>query len=286
MNRLVLSVLTLGVMLALVGPATAGDDDDALYRKILEEKSTSIVMVKFLLKVHAQQGVRERNVELEREVAGILVNADGLVLISNTDLAAKSRDPRDTITASPMNFRVLFPGDEDETEHEAVLAATDSNLHLAFIAMKDTKGLELNVVDFEKSVKPQVAQELIGVGRLPRGFDFAPRFGTVRVVAKIAKPRRMYVTEGTFSVPAGVLFDRAGMPVGVLALQQGAGGRDQGLFLLPGDIVNATIQQAAESAKQVLAEDKGGEEKPEDGDKKPDESGEHEDGTEDRDRDK
>ncbi len=59
------------------------------------------------------------------------------------------------------------------------------------------------------------------------------------------------------------MFDRDGAPVGVQAFQEAASGAGRGgLFLLPANIVNATIKQAAESAKQVLAEEGSSEKTP------------------------
>jgi uncharacterized low-complexity protein len=261
MNRFVLTALIAGLVLCIPTLASPEEDADAaFFRKFMEETSPTVVTVKFVMKVHMQMGVQERDQEVEREINGVLVSADGLIVVSNADVTVKSRDPRMTLTGVPTDFKVIFQ--DDEEEYDAVLGATDSNLNLAFVALKDPKACEFSHVDFAAAVKPQVGQELLGVSRLPRGFDFAPFYGTVRITSKVAKPRRMYLTAGTFTVPAMVLFDRSGAPAGIMSVQEGASGSGRAVFLLPADIVKATIKQAAESVKEVLAEEKPAEEKP------------------------
>lgn len=255
MIRTVTLALVAGLALTLIGPVAAEEgSEEEIQAKVLEQLAPTVVTVKFVMKVHFQAGVQEGDREIEREVSGVVVGADGLIVLSNTELTLRPPSPQVTLTVVPTDFKVILPDDDDETEHEAVLAAKDSNLGLAFVAFKDASGVELSTVDFATSTKARIGQRLRGVTRLSRGFDFAPLVSTHIVLSKVHRPRKMHLTSGTFSSAGMVLHDADGKPVGILSVQEGAGvgQRVTRLFLLPGDVVNASIEQAAKSAKEVL----------------------------------
>ena len=253
MNRLVVVALIAGIAMVLVPSARAEGDAETL-RGLMEQKAPTIVTVKFVLKVHIQMGVQEQDREINREVSGVMVSPDGLVMVSNSALSAgRAPNPQIRLTSTPTDFKVLF--EDDEEEYEAVLGATDSRLDLAFVAMKDPKKRAISAVDFAAAGKVQVGQSIIGISRFARGFDYAPFMGTLMVTGKVAKPRKMFSIGGSFNQIGMVLYDLAGAPVGVLAVQEAASGGGRAVFLLPADIVKATIKQAATSAKEVLEQE-------------------------------
>jgi hypothetical protein len=126
------------------------------------------------------------------------------------------------IKATPTDIRVLF-GNEVE-EYDAQLVARDSNLGLAFVQILDLKGREVKPVDLSTGRMVEIGQELVGVTRLPRGFDCAPAIGTLMVRAGIEKPRKMWAVSGEFGAAGHVVFDRLGQPVGILSIQSASEG--------------------------------------------------------------
>jgi hypothetical protein len=276
MKRIVLMSMAAGLALALGSPGFSQEGDDAAFqRSLLDAQAGSVVTVKFVMKLHFQRGVQEGDREINQETPGVLVSADGLVVISNLLVSPHSESPNIQLTGNPVDFKVLFPGDDDEKEYDAVLAAKDSNLQLAFVALKDPKAHALAPVDFEKAAPAEVGQTLYGVTRLSREFDFAPVIGRSDVLASVVKPRKMHLAAGPVTVPGMVLYGRSGAPAGILSVQEGASQRETRVFLLPPDVVKAAIKQATESAKEVLAESAAAEKKPDEGgaEKKPEEGG-------------
>lgn len=250
MKRLVLIAVIAAISTVLV-PTAIAEGNAATLRGIMEKQAPTIVTVKFVLKLHIQMGVQEQDREVNREVSGVMVSPDGLVMISNSTLSmGRTPDPRMRLTSTPTDFKVLFDGDEEE--YEAVLGATDSRLDLAFVAMKDPKARAIVPVAFDDSAEVQIGQTVVGVSRFSRGFDYAPFMGTLLVTGKVAKPRKMFAISGSFNQVGMVLYSLSGTAVGVLSLQEAASGGGRGVFLLPGEIVKATIVQAARSAQEVL----------------------------------
>ena len=250
MKRLVLIAVIAAISTVLV-PSARAEGEAETFRGIMEKQAPTIVTVKFVLKLHLQMGVQEQDREVNREVSGVMVTPDGLVMISNSTLSmGRANDPRVRLTSTPTDFKVLFEGDDEE--YEAVLGATDSRLDLAFVAMKDPKARAVVPVAFDTTSQVQIGQTVVGVSRFSRGFDYAPFMGTLLVTGKVAKPRKMYAISGSFNQVGMVLYNLSGTAVGVLSLQEAASGGGRGVFLLPAEIVKATVDQAAKSAQEVL----------------------------------
>jgi hypothetical protein len=227
---------------AAPGAKEAGEEeDDESPARHLEAKAASIVAVKFVAKV------MER--ELSINETGTVVDASGLVMLPN-------RVKNDRVKFTVSNLRVVFPG--DDKEYDAIVAATDSRLDLAFIRIRDLAGKTLVPVDLTESPEAEPGTELFTVTRLDQGFDYAPYFGAAQVVGRITKPRALGILSG-FAPGAHVLFDEDGKAAGVVVPQSGVTDGDdrrtRRSFLLPMKAAVATIRQAAKAAETALAAD-------------------------------
>jgi len=264
---LALPALLAGLALGgLVRPAAA--DDAAAASALLDAKAPTVVTVKFVVKMrHPQMGDQETNADAR----GVVVDASGLVMLGNDSLEPGGgmlrmmmrRRGGGDLVSTPMDFKVLFGG--DAMEHDAVLVARDSTLGLAFVQLVAPEGA-LAAVDLAAGAEPKVGSLLVGVSRRSRGFDAAPVLGRVFVAGRVEKPRPMWSLDDASSGLVGLpLYDAAGKVVGVPVQQRGVegadeggmfGGQEAGLFLLPLDAVNRSVEQAKKRVPEAVAKAK------------------------------
>jgi hypothetical protein len=243
-RRLLAAPLALAL---LSGPAAA---EDLPLDAALAQKAPAIVTVKAVLKRGEQ--------EATREVQGVVVDPGGTVMVSTTMLGARS----------PARLHVLYGN--DPTEHPAVLVANDSNLRLSFLQVLEAK--DLPAVDLSKAAVPKVGQDLYGVTRSGRAFDFTPEALRLYVTGRLEKPRPLWDFAGDFMERGLPVFDASGATVGVIVDQRsasgvGSEGGDSEIFILPAEaaakvleLVRERIPEAVEKAKKAAEEGEGGEE--------------------------
>jgi S1-C subfamily serine protease len=267
----------LGAAILAAGTAT-GADDAAVWSKLLNDKSPSVVYVKAVLKLELSLMGQNQTEEQTGDFSGVLVDPCGLVMASSLPLSGPGRGmmPRMPgrnidIKITPVSLKVIFPG--DEKEYEAVLGATDSNLNLAFLRIKNLEGKKVQCVDFGDAAPVAIGQELVGVDRVGKGFDYAPFFGRATVNGELKQPRPMFSVQGEFGAQGLPLFTKEGKVVGALTMQQGVEGTSEGLdiggllgmlsgggrgglgvnvFLIPAATVKAVIDKAKPASEEAL----------------------------------
>ena len=243
----------LALVIAL-GATAVAEDDAATYRKLLDEKSENLVTVRFVQKIRFSVRGSSQEQERNAEINGTIVSAEGLIMVSNLELSPRAPRGLSFTSDSPTDIQVRF-GNEEE-EYEAVLAAVDSQLQLGFFRIKDLKERKLVPVLFDRAQKLEIGQELFSAHRHARGFDYAAELGSFMVTGRIAQPRKAFCTIGTIGKVGLPVFALDGTAVGVLSILDadvGAGQGGQIRCILPNDVVDATIKQAAEKAEEVLA---------------------------------
>ena len=185
-------------------PAVAGD---APYDGFVEKHVAPLVTIKFTLKLkRGSMGEQES----ENEIAGVLIDAKGLVLCSNTELSggaatfSRMMGAAADIRATPSDIKILI-GDEVEGNDAEVLVR-DTELDLAWVRLKEASAEALPFVDFSNSVKPNVGDRILTVKRLAKFFGRSPIITEGRIGGSAAKPRELYL-------PAGDLAPELGLPV-------------------------------------------------------------------------
>ncbi|MHC4598969.1 MAG: serine protease family protein [Planctomycetota bacterium] len=286
------TVLVAGALLC--APVRAEETESNFYADLLKAKAPALVSVKFVVKI----SIMGRSNEMGREATGVLVDTVGLVMVSNTELGGgmgfRMRGGG-SVKPQASNFKVIFPGEEEE--YDAILGATDSKLNLAFIRIRDLGEKKVTCVEFAQAEKLKIGQELVGVERFGKGFDYAPHFTRVLVSGEIEQPRTMYSVSGDRVAQGLPLFDKSGKVVGALASQSGAegaggggrglniggrriripglgGGGASGVFLIPAVDVKASVGAAKKQAEEALK--KAAEEEEEEGEGEGEEEGEGE----------
>lgn len=216
--------------------------------QLLLAKTEALVTVKFVLKVKMGGGTDN---EFEGEITCQLIDPDGLVLCSNTELGgyvnlvsrAMGRGPGQNLSAAPAEIRVLI-GDETEG-HEASLLARDSDRDLAWVRIEDRGDAgPLPYLDLSRSAVLEVGDTFYSLRRMDKFFGSAPIVTEGTVGAVTHKPRVLLVPSPTLDSGFGVpVFTAEGQLVGVTVLQM-PGFEDDG-----GDLFSHPMSLLGESVK-------------------------------------
>ena len=164
------------------------------------------------------------------------------------------------IEASPTDIRVVMG--EDFDEYDAVLAAKDSTLQLAFVMLEDTEGLDLVPLRLDATDEPVIGEELLALARLNEQYDYAPYFATVRITGSVSQPRRMWCISTQLFSPGIPVFNQVGTFIGIMG-DGTSGGDDGGMagmmggaggypFLIPIKQVAPIVRQAHERGKELV----------------------------------
>ncbi len=268
--------------LLLAASSVLAQDDSAELAGLIEKVSPSIVNVRVVLKVEvSMNGQVVQNAEERSQMAGVVVDAGGLIMISNSTISAARMNKSSMFKARglsasivPTNMKIIINGEEEE--HAAFLAASDADLDLAFVQLEKVDGLTLSPVSFADAPKPTIGQRLVQITRLSEGFDYAPHFTLGRVSGQIKKPRKAWVVAGGLGGSGLPIYSTSGAVMGVLtslesgvtegaSMMGGAGGAGQATgvpVLVSSKKVRAVLTQAKTRALEVAAERaKGGDEK-------------------------
>lgn len=252
------SFLALGAAPA-PAPAPAHADIDPIFAKLTEAKSPAIVTIKFVLKISMGGSDEER----ETEIAGVMIEPDGMVMASNLQLGGVSEAMRSFMaqgmSMTPKDIKVMVG--EDTEGVEAKLVARDSELDLAWVQISKKPDKPYASIDFSAGSKAVQGQTLYSMERLGKFFDRVPTVNSFEVGAIVAKPRRLFVPSERIGAGLGTpIFSSDMTVVGVTVLQlpskeeleaeQGMMGASRGVgeVILPAEDVASAIKKAKEAA--------------------------------------
>jgi len=270
-------------LLLLQTPLLAQDYTERL-ESLVTKLSPSIVTVKAVLRTETKFTGESQAQESRLNMTGVSVSDDGLVMVSNTAFSPMRAMemmgmPGDVqgemgMKTTPTSIKVVY-GNE-ETEYDAFLAATDTNLDLAFVKVEGLGERKVPFVDFGAGTDAIVAQRVVQVNRLGRGYDYAPYFQTALVNGEISTPRKAWLLEGSISTFGLPVFALGGEVIGVLTtipsgikepgsaegfsfsmfmrLLGGGGGTTGTSFVLPAAVVKGIVEQAKVRAVEVAAQ--------------------------------
>lgn len=218
---LVATVL-LGSGLASAAEPRRSDYTEA-YRTLVAERSSSVVPVKYVITV-ASGGQEQRN---EDRTQGVLVGADGLVLVSaravSFDLGAinqRSNAAAGSVVANSSDFRVRLPGSDEW--RTADLVTRDTELGLAWLRVRDASGLPF--VDFGSLSQPAPGRVFYTLLRTSDEWGAVPLVRPGMILGETRVPRTSLLVDGM----PGLAFDAEGRPMGYVDLDFAAMSRSQG----------------------------------------------------------
>jgi S1-C subfamily serine protease len=206
------------------GAAPARADQGADLQKLMDTVAPKLVTVKFILKMEmADMGMEGQ--EQEMEVAGVLIDAKGLVLASNTQLGGFAEmmrgmmgDDAGSVSATPKDVKVLIGDDTEGLKAEVV--ARDRELDLAWVRITDAGDKTFDALDTSKGGTAKVGDKLYVVEKLGKYFDRAPIVVEDRVAGTTKKPRSLVVPMGGLAQSMGKpVFTADGSLLGMVVLQ-------------------------------------------------------------------
>jgi S1-C subfamily serine protease len=264
----------------LVAPVRSAraDDEATQFQNLVDKRAATIVNVRVVLKTEFNFGGNSQDRESRMELQGVVVDKEGLVMISNSAFnpgAMMGADMGENMKMVPTSFKVIFEG--EEKEYNAFQAATDTKLSLAFIKVEELGDKKITVVDFHSSSNPGIGQQVVSVSRLRKGYDYAPYFETARVSGVISKPRKAWMLDGGIAglglpvytlngdvigvvstIQSGVKDDTSSDSAGIDFLMRmmtgGGGSGGMHAFIVPAASIQSVITQAKARAVEVAAE--------------------------------
>ncbi len=272
-------------LLAILAGATAAQAKprELSREELLTRISPAIVSIKVVLKTEFNMGDSIQEQESVLDALGAVVDPGGLILLWNSQLSAtrlmdavqQMGEGEDfKLKMTPTDFHVTIAG--DAREYRAFLAASDSELDLAFLQLEERPAQPLASVEFGRSRPTRIGETVIGVTRLSPAFDRAAFFETGSIAGRIAKPTRAFILDASPSLLGLPVFDLEGHAVGAVATvlsrvsEPAAQGGDMmsyfalgrgrmesgplGVFLLPGERVKELVAAARVRASELLAE--------------------------------
>lgn len=253
----------------LLATAAAATADDAVYQKLVDENTDRIVTVKYILKMGAG-GMSDD--ESEAELTGVMIDAKGVVLCSNTQLGGyrgmMMRMSGGDTAVTPTEIKVLIGDDLDGLDGE--LVARDTELDLAWIRIKEPGEREFKAVDLSAGAEAKVGDRLLAVRRMGKFFGRALVVNEGRVGGATRKPRDLLIPAGDIGTALGLpVFAEDGRIVGLSIVQMpspediaadpsGGAGSVGALILSAADVAKATqraMQVVDEGKPQAASED-------------------------------
>lgn len=190
----------------------AAQADEADYAKLSAEKSPACVMVKFVLKIKGAAGEMDN----ESETNGVMIEPDGLVLCSNSQLGGGPL-MRPGVQATPTEIKILV-GD-DTQGLDARLVARDSDLDLTWLRIKQPGERKFAAIDLTRSAAPKLGERLYTLVRLGKYFDRAVVLREIRLGGETKKPRHLYVPSASVGGLGLPIFSAAGEFVALSVVQ-------------------------------------------------------------------
>jgi hypothetical protein len=230
----------------------ASDTDATAGRALVKRYADAIVGVELIATVKLKLGDREAPPREQRiEVNGTVISPTGLTV---TSLAGV--DPQvlyDAMRAQTggrgpevvgTDFKEVKLRLADGREVPARFVLKDADLDLAFMAPEAAEpGREYPHVNLGEAADGAVLANYFFVSRAPKTLQRVPLVRATEITGIVETPRRFYLlTEQSVSTP---VFDLQGRVLGV-SLQHFAGGRPNGMVVLP-------AADIAEMAKQATA---------------------------------
>lgn len=252
------------VILLLLPMLTSAQAPANRYKELVQKVSPSIVTVRAVVKVEVSHEGQSNTDEAKFSQRGTIITPDGLVLVSGVLLTSEGfkqlvglDEEKDVeVKLTPQSFKVII-GQESQ-EYEATLVATDSQLGIAFLQIKDLGDRTLPSVQF-KETPLEIGNEVYCVTRMPKGYDFSPYFIRLEVVAEVAKPRRVSLLNRSTEELGLPVFSGDGSAVGVIIYvrtdktdEEVDLGFDEGATeaVLPTSVLQPLIEQAKKRAQE------------------------------------
>ncbi len=181
------------------------------YELVAAKAAPAIVNIKFVMSIDGGFGGEEMNEE--NEVAGVLIDASGIVLLSSSSMFGYEGMG---FQVRPSDIKV-FVGDDTEGMAAEVMVR-DRDRDLAWLRITDDVEEDLPSIDFASGAEATLGQTMLQVWKLDKFFDRAPYVSEAKVAATVTKPRPLFVASGEVNMGLPV-FNESGQPLGLVVMQ-------------------------------------------------------------------
>lgn len=250
--RTLICALLAGAGTAMLStPVLAADPaTDSTFQSLPAKHAMAIVQVKMVMKMPG--GADEGQ---EVEVPGVMVDASGLVIVSNAQiggLMARMGRP----VPSPSDVRVLIGDDTEGLKAKVWTRASDIDLAWVKIDDEKAKGKTFQAIDLADSSSPVAGDRLYALDKMGKFFDRTISVSQGYVAATTKKPRNLIVPGGAVKAEFGLpIFTYDGKVAGIVVVQvpdedeaeSARGGGFEGPMILPASDVLAATKTAKEA---------------------------------------
>jgi len=259
-NRVVVSVF-LALAASALCSVQAGIKRDA--SKIQKQHNQAVVWVEGVLKMQISSQGQTQNQDQEVTSLGTVISDDGLTVVPNSSLnpsgmmAQMMRGMGMSMSGELTDVKLLLA---DGTEVPAYVVLKDEDLDIAFLAPSDEAEEEdlskLRSIDLSDSSEPELLDELVVLGRMPKYMNREEFVTIVRLGSIIEKPRTFYFSN-TLSSMGVPVFAANGKLVGISVLRRAANldmsNMNRGgvqAVILPAEDIDEMVQQARDEIKR------------------------------------
>ena len=249
---------------AIVAAPARAQDAREIARAVLDAHRDSIVSVRILLKRRFISQGRERNTsESEMEIAGTVLNAAGLTVVSDAasdpnNASARAPNAANRVETETTDVKLVTA---DGREVPARFVLRDSDLDLAFL-MPEEGTLDVPHVELIEAPTVQPLEDLIFLFPMAKSLNRTIGIAVAPVRAVIEKPRTFIVSDTfvgmqSLGCPA---FDGSGRAIGLVVLRRSpvpvrrtGGFRDMFEFLNPVILTARDVLDVAAQARERVA---------------------------------
>jgi S1-C subfamily serine protease len=245
---------------ALAAAAGAGADEAALKaaaRATLDKNAAAVITVRLTLKTRVVFQGREANTsESTMEIAGTLISAAGLTVVSDVTSNPSGLFPRrpdgPKVETETTDVKLVL---RDGKELPARFVLRDTDLDLAFL-LPDEKGLSLPFVGFEKGPVPEPLDDLVFLYAMGKTLNREVAVMVAKVRAVVRKPRTFIVADFMTGLQAlgCPVFNEGGRAVGLVVVRRAAVTPTPGGSLRDMLDVMAPVVLTADDVQRVAAQ--------------------------------
>jgi hypothetical protein len=178
-----------------------GSGSQREYDHLLTRHAPALVTIRYVLKTEDEEGTP---FDEDREITGVLIDPDGVVLCSNAQLSGAAAPEDVDVKSSASDFKILIGDDTDGLD--ARILTRDRELDLVWLRIKNGGGKKFPFLDMAKSAAVRAGDRLLTIVRLAKFFDHEPVVYEGPVAGLVHKPRDLIV-------PGSGLGGEAGLPV-------------------------------------------------------------------------